>query len=231
MKFSAVAFDLDGTLYPDLRLYIRLVPFLLKEMRLLLAMGRARKMLRETAPGDSELNESNKSNTGDFYEKQAQIIAEILNKPVDKIREKIDRLIYKGWEEYFKKIKLFPHVRETLDKFREKDIKLGMLSDFPPENKLEYLGLSGYWDVIACSEVSGKLKPDPLSFLEVAGKLGTEADQVLYVGNRHSYDVAGAHRAGMKTALIQSRFIKKPKNPVPDFVFHDYRQLQKYVLG
>jgi len=53
------------------------------------------------------------------------------------------------------------------------------------------------------------------------------------VGNSRSYDVAGAKRAGMKTAWIKSvlfpgRGLKKPR---PDFVFSNYRQLYNYMLN
>jgi putative hydrolase of the HAD superfamily len=46
LKFSAVAFDLDGTLYPNYRLNIRLLPFLCGHWPLVAALGRARKIIR-----------------------------------------------------------------------------------------------------------------------------------------------------------------------------------------
>ena len=220
MKFSAIAFDLDGTLYPDLKLFVRLIPFVLKENRLLRAMGKARKQLR--AGGNPE---------EDFYKVQADIMAKILKKPANDIREKTEKLIYRGWEIHFRKIRLFPHIKETLDLFNKNGLKLGLLSDFPPDIKIEYLGLKDYWKALVCSEFCGKLKPDPLSFLELAKALETRPEEILYVGNNYSYDVIGAQRAGMKTALIQNAWKRKRKKSAPDFIFHDYRQLQKYVLG
>ena len=107
MKFSALAFDLDGTLYPNYRLYVRLIPFLLKNQRLLRAMDKARTWLRESGGYST-----------DFYDTQAALMAEILKKPAGKIKEQTERLIYRGWEPFFNKIGLFPHVRETLDSFR-----------------------------------------------------------------------------------------------------------------
>jgi putative hydrolase of the HAD superfamily len=226
LKFSAVAFDLDGTLYPDFRLNLRLIPFFLRESRLLFAMGRARKQLRASCEAGNP-----PAAEGGFYDIQARLMAEALRQPSGKIRERTERLIYRGWERHFKKIRLFPHVRETLDAFREKGIKMGLLSDFPPETKLEYLGIAGYWNTVVCSELCGRLKPDPLPFLELAGRMESPPERLLYVGNSVSYDVRGAGRAGMKTALIRSKWKKPPIEPVPDFVFYDYRQLREYVLG
>ena len=134
MKFASVAFDLDGTLYPNIGLYSRLVPFILKEPRLLIAMGKARKRLRETSYCSS-CND-------DFYDLQARVMGEVLNLPAEKAKEMTENLIYRAWEPLFRKINLFPHVRETLNVFREKGIKLGLLSDFPPEAKLQNLSSS-----------------------------------------------------------------------------------------
>jgi len=220
LKFTAVAFDLDGTLYPNFRLFVRLVPFLFKEHRLLSALNRARKRLRNTG-----------AYGGDFYELQARLMAESLMQPVEKVKERTERLIYRGWEPFFRKIRLFPYVRETLDTFRKAGIKMGLLSDFPPDKKLENLGISGYWDAVVCSEKTGRLKPDPASFLELAGRMGISPEALLYVGNSVSYDVIGAGRAGMKTALVKSGLKIFPPRHKPDFSFYDYRQLCDYVLS
>ena len=220
MKFSALAFDLDGTLYPACRLNFRLLPFLLKEQRLLRAMNRARMQLRNSGAYEE-----------DFYETQARLMAEILNEPAEKVKERTERLVYRGWEPLFKKVRLFPHARECLDAFRKAGIRLGLLSDFPPEAKLEHLRISDCWEAVLCSERVGRLKPDPASFLELASRMGTPPEQILYVGNSVSYDVAGAHNAGMKAALIRPKWKKSHLQAAPDFVFYDYRQLRDYVLN
>ena len=221
MRFSVIGFDLDGTLYPEYRLNVRLIPFLLKDQRLLRAMGRARAMLRENGLYE-----------GDFYDLQARLMGELLNEPAEKLIERTERLIYRGWEPHFKKISLFHHVRETLDAFRKERIKMGLLSDFPPETKLENLKIGGYWEAVICSERVGRLKPDPAPFLELASRLKTEPKNILYVGNSVSYDVKGARGAGMKTALIRPGWKKRPSpEDAADFTFHDYRQLCDYVLS
>jgi len=224
MKFTAVAFDLDGTLYPETSLYVRLLPFLIKDHRLLRAMGKARERLRKFGAYE-----------GDFYKTQARIMGEILGEPAEDVMERTERLIYRGWEDHFKKIRLFPHARETLDAFKGAGIKMGLLSDFPPETKLQNLKINGYWDAVLCSEISGRLKPDPLSFLELAKRLKMKPEEILYVGNSLSYDAAGSRKAGMKSAIIRSGWKKSPfksgKEAAADFVFSDYRQLRDFVLN
>jgi putative hydrolase of the HAD superfamily len=232
---SAVAFDLDGTLYPNFRFYRRLLPFLLKHGRLLAAFGKARNVIRR----EQKLNPS--SSISDFYRYQAQLTANILkvNSPeaMALIGEKIEKLIYRGWEGYFTSIKMFPGVRELLTELRSAGLALGMLSDFPPQVKLENMGISGFWNVVLCSESTGALKPASKPFIDLANALGVPPEQILYVGNSYRYDVIGAMRAGMKTARIVNYFCCErllsgifTGKPSADFYFHDYRQLHNFVL-
>ena len=244
MKFNAVAFDLDGTLYPNYRFYYRLLPFLFKDRRLLMAMGKARNKLRKNEDLYGDCGEG-------FYKSQAEIMGGILGESTEYVREKTERLIYRGWEPLFKKVKLFSYVKETLDAFRKAGIKLGLLSDFPPETKLLNLEISDYWHVVVCSEMTGRLKPDKVPFLELASRMGMSPEDVLYVGNSFPYDVEGAQKAGMKAALIRpgwKNFLslafygsKRKGNASrdatsgayrnqPDFCFSAYRQLCDYVL-
>lgn len=217
---DAVAFDLDGTLYPNYRLYLRLVPFILKEHRLLRAFGRARDLIRKSQTPEGE--------AGGFYENQAQLIAQVLRGDPGAVQEKVEKLIYRGWEPLFKKIKLYPYLHETLTALREKGLKLSILSDFPPELKLKYLGLGDCWDTVLCSETLGGLKPSPAPFLELARSLDLPPNRILYVGNSVSYDIAGAKQVGMKAALIGS-FLGKSRGDA-DFAFSDYRQLRDYMV-
>jgi len=224
---SAVAFDLDGTLYPNYRLNIRLLPFFFKHWPLLAAFAWARGVIRRRQ------EQSPEAVAPDFYDYQARLTAGLLRAPPERIREKIERLIYQGWEPHFLKIKLFPHVREVLAALRAAGLKLGLLSDFPPETKLKNLGFDGCWDAVLCSESIGALKPAILPFAELARALQCPPGQVLYVGNSRPYDVDGARRAGMKTALFAGRFSGNGTaagKTKADFIFHSYRQLRDFVL-
>jgi len=224
---EAIAFDLDGTLYPNYRLNIKLIPFILKEWRLLSAFGWARNVIRK-----EQENPSSGYPLADFYSHQAFVTAGFLRQPSPPIKEKIDRLMYRGWEPIFKKISPFPHVAQTLASLRAAGYKMGLLSDFPPETKLEYMGLSGIWDTVLCSEQCGALKPHACSFKALSAALALPPEKILYVGNSYPYDVVGASRVGMKTAWLKSPIIPVGrKHPAPDFIFSDYRQLRDYMLA
>ncbi|MDR2394077.1 MAG: HAD family hydrolase [Treponema sp.] len=232
-RFDGVAFDLDGTLYPNYRFYMRLIPFILKEHRLLRALGKARDILRAAASGQTP-----PVGEGSFYILQARLMGEILHRDPKTVQERVERLIYRGWEPLFKQITPYPYVKETLLALQEKDIKRGLLSDFPPAVKLENLKLAGLWDRVLCSEQVGRLKPDPAPFLELAKQLDCRAERMLYVGNSVSYDIIGAKKVGMKAALIVSPLLYRApfrKQGLhygnADFVYTHYRQLYDYVLS
>jgi putative hydrolase of the HAD superfamily len=221
LKFSAVAFDLDGTLYPNYRLNIRLLPFLCGHWPLVAALGKARRIIRQ----EQELSPS--SVQPDFHMHQAQLAAKLLHARPEQIKEEIERLVYRDWERHFSSIRLFPHVREVLGCLRVAGLKLGLLSDFPPLVKLKNLALDDCWDIVLCSEDTGTIKPALQPFKKLSDALECPPDQILYVGNSLRYDVAGARRAGMKTALRTHAFAGRTG---ANFSFHDYRQLRDFVL-
>jgi len=226
---KAVSFDLDGTLYPNYRLYRRLIPFLLRHPFFYTAFTMVRNKLHnpqwtETAlaPGSS------------FYDEQAALMAEILHQKQTPVREKAERVIYSRWEKLFSGVKPFPFVRETLSAFRNAGLRLAVLSDFPPGRKISFLGLDGFFEVVLSTEETGRLKPSGVPFAALAKALNLEARDILYVGNNPRYDAAGARLAGMKTALIKRSVFSTghcSNTGGADFVFRDYRQLQEYVLS
>jgi putative hydrolase of the HAD superfamily len=224
--YKAIAFDLDGTLYQNWRFYVRIIPFILRRPLLMQAFGRARRLLHRP---DVVGTMSKTPSAADFYEREAEIIGKLLHISVSAAKMKVETLIYQGWQRHFRKVQLFPEVRETLAAFKEAGLTLGLLSDFPPETKLRYLGIDKGWDTVLCSLDTGHLKPDPVPFEKLAASLGFPPQEILYVGNSIPYDVRGAKQVGMGTALITGKFSLKSKK-IADFTFSRYRQLRDYVL-
>jgi putative hydrolase of the HAD superfamily len=222
LKFGAVAFDLDGTLYPNYRLYVKLLPFLCRHWPLVAALGKARKIIRR------EQERSPSTVLSDFHVYQARLVANLLHARPEQIKEEIERLVYRDWERHFSTIKLFPHVREVLKSLRSAGLKLGLLSDFPPLVKLKNLGLDNCWDIVLCSEDTGTIKPALQPFKDLSNALKCPPQEILYVGNSRRYDMAGAKRAGMKTALRTRTFAG---GTGVDFSFRDYRKLRDFVLN
>ena len=97
---KAVAFDIDGTLYPDWKLYVRILPYILKNLSFYRNFGKVRKILHKTAP------------LADFYEYQARILAEMMKIPKDEAKSKIRSICYDGMKPFFTRFSPYPQVLE-----------------------------------------------------------------------------------------------------------------------
>ena len=219
-EIKAVAFDIDGTLYPNYRLYIKIAPFFLKNLKFFMRYNKVRKILHKTAV------------LADFFEYQGRLLAEEMSISKDEAKKLIEEKVYLGLEPYFDNLKPFPYIKETFEKFKAAGLKLGILSDFPPEQKKDIWGTAPLCDVILGSEKVGALKPSIYTFGSLIEDLGVPAENILYVGNSINSDVKGAKAAGLQTAYLAPKwkliFKKLPKEA--DFSFLDYRKLQEYVL-
>ncbi|WP_442718899.1 HAD family hydrolase [Treponema sp.] len=226
---EAVAFDIDGTLYPSWKLTVHLIPFFLRNIRFMEAFRKARRLLHKHSTMDP--------NTAlpDFFALQSELLASYLNTNPSAMRAFLDEEVYTGWQRIFSKIHPYPFAYEAVKQLKAAGFKIGILSDFPPEQKGDVWGILPLCDAALNSEATGALKPSHIPFLRLAEALGTSCNRILYVGNSVAYDVAGAAAVGMKTAYIQnsltSRFFPLKKNTIDaDISFSNYRQFLHYVL-
>ncbi len=217
---SAIAFDIDGTLYSSPLFYLRIFPYMLKNLPFYLKFNKVRKVLHRSAP------------LQDFYEYQARLFSELTGCSVEESKKKIQAVVYDGLIPYFKKTKTFAGVKEAFQKIKGAGYKIALLSDFPPEQKDDMWGLLPYCDVVLGSERIGALKPSVYPFGVMANELGVKKEQILYVGNSVKYDVRGAKNAGMMSAYIlplwRKLFHRQLK--LADISFSNYRQLTEIVL-
>ncbi len=160
-----------------------------------------------------------------FRTRQAALVASNLGSDTDTVAKAIDRTIYSSIENRFSCIRPSKGAAACLDSLRSAGLKLGLLSDLPPAKKISLMGLSGYFDSLLCSEDYGALKPDPRPFVALAKALSTPPELMVYVGNKHEYDILGAKAAGMQTALVSRR-----KSGVADFTFKAWEELQEWIL-
>lgn len=216
-KIKAVAFDIDGTLYADWKLGLRILPDILKHCKFFWYYGKTRKVMHKTPP------------TPVFFEEQGKVLGEMMHCPPEKAAEIIRSVIYEGFQKYFKKIPAFPGVEELFAELKGKGYKVALLSDFDPGQKGEMWGLKKYCDAILGTENIGALKPSKVPFEFLSETLGVKTEEILYVGNSIKYDIIGAKNAGMKTALKIRPFSKKCS--LADINFVNYKDLKKILLG
>ena len=215
-KIQAVVFDVDGTLYPNIKMYITSLLFFLLHPKISLSFRKIRKIIRHYEHIDR------------FHEKQAQLLADELKIDFNRAEELLDKYIYGQFVSMFSWIKPYPVLESILKDFRRRNIKIGIISDFPVDKKLSYLGLDKYWDIVLSADKLGALKPREDAFKAMAEQLNMPPEEIIYVGNHYLYDIIGASGSGMLSAHFSSI---KAKNSVADLTFRDYRKLQDFVLN
>lgn len=207
MAVKAVAFDIDGTLYPNWKMQLNSIPFFALHPMLIYKFGEVRKEIRKLEKIDN------------FHDSQAELFGRALNIPSEKAGEIIDRYFYRRWEKTFSRIKPYGNVKSVIKSIKAMKLKTAVLSDFPIGEKLRYFGLEGLWDVELSSEQTGYLKPHKEPFLALSDKLGLKPGEVVYVGNSYSYDVVGSKGAGMIAGHLAS---SEKEGSIADFTFSSY---------
>lgn len=216
-NIKAVAFDIDGTLYRAWKLNSRMSLYFLPHCFFFLKYGLVRNLLRK-----------NPNKLPDFMETQASYMAKKMKCSTEEAKQKLDKIVYKGIAKFFKKIKPCKDSIEFIKELKEKGYKIGILSDFPPEQKGDIWGIKDICDCVLGTEETGALKPSPVPFRALATALDIKEEEILFVGNSHKYDVTGSKNAGMKAAWIITPFQKLfgKKSNIADITFCHYKELK-----
>lgn len=100
-----------------------------------------------------------------------------------------------------------PGLVEFLEASKARRIRLGALSDYPVDAKLEALGVARFLDVALCAQdpAIDRFKPDPRGLLVALDRLGSTASETLYVGDRLDVDAPTAAAAGMRCVIVTRR--------------------------
>lgn len=94
---------------------------------------------------------------------------------------------------------IYPDVKPTLDALRRRGLRLGLLTDNPPETqrrKLDAAGLGPLFDAVVFTRETGAEKPDGRGFIRVAEALGVAPERLAMAGDNPHRDLAGAAQAG-----------------------------------
>ena len=100
---------------------------------------------------------------------------------------------------------LFPNTKESLIELQSIGFQMHIITNGFSEVqyiKLENCGLIQYFDVIVCSEVIGKNKPDPLIFTHALSQAKAHSTNSLMIGDDYHADINGAIQSGMHAVLF-----------------------------
>lgn len=115
---------------------------------------------------------------------------------------------------------VYEDARVTLENLRARGLNLALLSNAMDHAFIERLvrnaGLAEFFDPLLSSAKISYRKPDPRAFQPILDAWQIPASQIVMVGDNPSFDILGAHRAGMRGVLIQDRW-EKPPSPHGEF--------------
>ncbi|RWR24824.1 HAD family hydrolase [Agrococcus lahaulensis] len=117
----------------------------------------------------------------------------------------LDALFARYADAYRRSWRAFDDAAQLLRLLRRSGLRLGLLTNGTREqqhDKLRAIGLIDEFDVICISEEIGVAKPDARAFSALAEQLEVDPDQCLFVGDNAEHDVLGASAAGMAPLLV-----------------------------
>lgn len=126
-----------------------------------------------------------------------------------------------------------PEVAESLSRLREAGLRLATLTNSTQqvaEAQMENSGLRDYFEQILSADAVKRLKPAPEPYRMAAESLGGDVGEVRLVA-AHSWDVAGALRAGCAAAFVaRPGMVLDPLVERPDVVGADLREVADRIL-
>lgn len=128
----------------------------------------------------------------------------------------------------------YPKVRQTLIRLTEMGVVLGVVSDAPKLKawlRLSEMNLADFFKIVVTLGDAKKPKPHKRPFTMALKKLGIKPQEVLFVGDNPSRDIAGAKAMGMKAALARYGQVFPEGKIKPDYYLDDIVQVVKIVKG
>lgn len=210
-NYQAVIFDMDGTLYFQTPLRIRMGlklfscfirPSRWKEIRLVWHYRRLREQWQSQ---EAAANADTNTNKAEMQLEQLQYEAAAKKAGTDSMEAK--RIIRFWLREA--PLSLLSRYRDEdmaglFALLKEKSIKRIVYSDYPAEDKLAALSLRGEGCFSSEQKEINSMKPNPRGLSFILEQLGLSGDSVLMIGDRFSKDGKAALAAGTDFLIVSS---------------------------
>lgn len=201
---EAVVFDVDGTLYDQSRLRRCILLRLIRTYALHPLRGRkVARVIRAYRHAQEELRAS----TADAPARQQAVVAAgRTGVPTDEVERITARWLQDEPLQVVARYRRAGLV-ETLEALRSDGVRLGVVSDYPAEDKLAALGIRQFFDVVVSAQDPdvGAFKPNPRGLQVCLARLGVPAEHALYVGDRPETDAVAARSSKVSCVIIGSR--------------------------
>lgn len=193
-----VAFDVDGTLYRQRPLRLKMGRDMLLHSMAKLDLSavkviKAYRLIRERL-GDEEVV--------DFDRALIAETAKATSTPPERVRAIVAEWIETRPLRYLRNC-VFPGVPQLFEGICRAGKKIGIFSDYAAAEKLAAMGLVAH-HIVAASDV-GLLKPHAKGLQRLMAAAGATAPETLFIGDRADRDGAAGQRAGVRTLIRSSR--------------------------
>lgn len=127
-----------------------------------------------------------------------------------------------------------PEVPGALARLNKAGLRLAALTNSPLETataQLSHAGLFGHFEAVFSADEVRRLKPAPEPYRMAASLLGVEPGGMRLVA-AHSWDVAGALRAGCEAAFVgRPGAALDPLAPTPDIIGKDLDEVAGLIIA
>lgn len=225
---KAILIDVDGTLYRQSvvrkAMIMRLLRYSatapvrgIRSLRIIAAYRRAQEVLRKR----SEVTE----NLADLQMRYAVTAS---GSGLSEVRSVVERWMEREPLEHIRRA-MRPGLCEFLACCRKRGLKIGVVSDYPANDKLIAMGINDSFDIAVCAQDVdvNVFKPNPKGLIVCAERLAVSPRQAVYIGDRTEVDGVAADRAGMGCILIGTTSDKSGKYPA----VLDFRALQRMLFA
>jgi FMN phosphatase YigB (HAD superfamily) len=227
-RLKAVVFDVDGTLYrQDLLRRVMFVHLVRSHATRPVRLWRTARVLQAYRRAQEHLRTAGVAR--DISDAQIALASEHAKVDRDAVVANVTR-----WIEHeplaFLPQCLQPGLPEFLRACKAHGLRLGALSDYPADAKLEALGIAELFDVVLAAQdpAIDVFKPNPRGLLLALERLGATASEGLYVGDRLDVDVPTADAAGARCAIVTG--YRTPKGPAAAVRVRNYAELHDMLF-
>ena len=240
MKYKAICFDVDGTLYPIRTMNRRILRLSVAHPLFGLKYRKARKEFRKHQDAfNKEIpfrwREAAIVQSGSGAESEHDFSEESFRRLYGKTYDRLHRWAYLKMEKLYERTEPFAGVAKTFEKIRDKGLKVGVFSDFPLFRKLEGMNLASLVDFAASSDDAGFLKPNAHCFEYLLYNLKMGPQDILYVGDSYEKDIVGANAASVDAVLVNVKDLKagdpEARYPLAKAVFRTWDEFDKWLTA
>ncbi|MFC3772505.1 HAD family hydrolase [Paenibacillus sp. GCM10012303] len=204
---KAIGFDLGETLicYPNVPLnWSTLYKDAISRVQTELGVSASSELQNQALEILSRYN--TRENPRDFEVTDTEIFREILKEWGISDDTHLSHAIETFFSYFQKDSHLYPDTLSTLKTLKERNVKIGLLTDVPYGMDKQFVFrdirlIQAYIDVIVTSVDVGYRKTRMEGFYFLSEKMGIDPHDMIYVGNENK-DIVGANCAGMKSVLI-----------------------------